>query len=278
MPQQTDPTASSLWARRWLATVEGFGRNYRDRLASGKALARDGRVLRVTVSPGLIEAEVQGQSYLIPHDTAIEIDPFSDEEWERALAGLAGRADYVAQLLADEMPTDIERVFAEAGAVLFPRSPDQLRHFCTCNQPGPMCTHAGAVHYVLAANLDTQPFLLFGVRGMPPEELVEHLRARWAGDGEAPLQEEPAAPPAPPEPPIAPLHAAGFYAAGPELDAFSVSIAPPQVEAALLRRLGKPPFAGKDEDPLPALTQVYSAVTRRALQALGRSGEKRRKG
>jgi hypothetical protein len=68
-----------------------------------------------------------------------------------------------------------------------------------------------------------------------------------------------------------------FYRAGVELDEFQITITPPLVEGSLLKRLGRPPFAGEHEDPLPALTRAYTVVTHRALQALGRSGEQKRK-
>ncbi len=280
MPKQQEPLGESWWAQRWLGLLVGFDRANEARLTRGRAFARDGRVFQVVVSQGLVEAETQGSSYLVPNATAITVAPLTDADWERVIAALAGQTHYVARLLAGEMPPEIEDVFAAAGVSLLPQRPGELAADCPCREEQPMCKHVAAVHYVLAANLDAQPFLLFTLRGREMDEVLAQLRERWsgAGAGQEGDEESPPAVTPPEESLLAPLRAADFYHAGPELDELSIAIAPPQVEAALLKRLGRPPFAAKDEDPLPALTSVYAAVTKRALAALGRSGERRRQG
>jgi uncharacterized Zn finger protein len=281
MPKQTKQTkqpGESWWAQRWLGNLERFGWEYQSRLARGRSYARSGHVMQAEVRAGVVTAQVWGSAPR-PYRVQLRLKPLSDEVWEHAIAALAEQAVYVAKLLAGEMPQEIEAIFAAAGAPLFPQSPGEIEASCTCPDWANPCKHVAAVHYVLASNLDAQPFLLFQLRGRTAEQITEALRGRWADDAGtdgAAVAEEPA-PGAAPEALTAPLRAARFFQAGPELDALSIAISAPQVEAALLKRLGKPPFAGKDEDPLPALTQVYAAVTKRALQALGRSGERKRK-
>jgi uncharacterized Zn finger protein len=140
-----------------------------------------------------------------------------------------------------------------------------------------MCPHEAAAQYVFALNLGVQPHLLLTLRGYNSVALIQETQRRWAtyqasaaqSAGEAEAEAQDGA--------LAPLRSDRFYHAGPELDAFSVTIAPPQVEAALLRRLGSPPFVEPDEDVIAPLTQVYALVTRRAQLALDRSGERSRK-
>jgi uncharacterized Zn finger protein len=54
---------------------------------------------------------------------------------------------------------------------------------CTCSdartQP---CKHVAATGYALAARLDTDPLLLFTLRGRRPEDLLPAVRARRAGE------------------------------------------------------------------------------------------------
>ena len=50
--------AASWWARRWMATLDGFG--WAGRLARGRSYARNGRVLDVEITPGMVRARVQG--------------------------------------------------------------------------------------------------------------------------------------------------------------------------------------------------------------------------
>jgi uncharacterized Zn finger protein len=278
MPKRRDEPGQSWGARRWLENLESFGPDYQGRLSRGRSYARGGHVLQAEVTAGTVTAQVWGSAPR-PYRVRIRLTPLRDEVWEQAVAALAGQAAYVAKLLAGEMPQEIEAVFARAGAHLFPRRPSEIESSCTCPDWANPCKHVAAVHYVLAANLDAQPFLLFQLRGRTAEQVTAALRERWAADlgGEDEGQAAELEPGTVSEGQLAPLRAARFFQAGPELDALSITVSPPQVEAALLKRLGKPPFAGSDEDPTPALTQVYTEVTKRALQALGRSGEKRRK-
>jgi uncharacterized Zn finger protein len=278
MPKQTKQSGESWWAQRWLANLESFGWEYQSRLTRGRSYARGGHVLQAEVRAGVVTAQVWGSAPR-PYRVQIRLQPLPDNVWDRAVVVLAEQAVYVAKLLAGEMPQEIEQIFAAAGAHLFPQTPGEIESSCTCPDWANPCKHVAAVHYVLASNLDAQPFLLFQLRGRTAEQITAALRGHWAdevgGAGESAAQ-EPAAEAAS-DALTAPLRSERFFQAGPELDALSLAISPPQVEAALLKRLGKPPFAGKDEDPLPALTQVFAAVTKRALQALGRSGEQRRK-
>ena len=151
--------------------------------------------------------------------------------------------------------------------------PDEIEATCTCLDWSRPCKHVAAVHYMLATNLDMQPTLLFTLRGRTNAQVLSALRARWSADmtGAAATGEDDDAPQGQAHSQgHTPLRVERFYQAGAELDDFQISGAPPQVEGALLKRLGKPPFAAEQEDPLPALLRAYSAVTARALQAQSR--------
>jgi uncharacterized Zn finger protein len=275
MPRQHVQSPVSLWAQRWLASLESLGPEYPEYLARGRAFARDGRVLRVSVSEGLIEAEATQPSYLLPRHVTIEVSRLPDDVWERAVGALASKASFVAGLLAGDMPHELDDAFASAGESLIPATQHALISTCTCGDRGPVCEHIAAVHIVIAANLDLQPFLLFALRGRSANEVIAAVRRRWtARADEGGKVGEEIGTDASAAPTIAALRPHGFYHAGHELDEFDVTVTPPVVEAALLKRLGKPPFAGVHEDPLPALAQVYTAATRRALQALGRSRDR----
>lgn len=273
MPRQSRSAGESWWAQRWLGVLIGFGGDYAGRIARGRSYALNGRVWHAEVRPGIVTARVQG-SFVAPYDVEIRIAPLASAAWDRAIAALAGQAAYAAKLLAGEMPTDIETVFAQAGAHLFPQSPDEVEGTCTCLDWVRPCKHVAAVHYLLASNLDMQPALLFTLRGRPLEQVVAALRARWSAEMAGSASEDETAPEAePPHETNRAMRPDGFYRAGAELDDFRVTIAPPLVEGALLKRLGKPPFAGEHEDPLPALLRAYAAITARALRAQTRGGE-----
>ncbi len=85
--------------------------------------------------------------------------------------------------------------------------------------------------------VDEDPFLLFVLRGRAKDEIVESLRALRA-DSIADVSGKPTATPES-VPALADLLAT-FYQAGDELQRLTPSIAAPEIDSPLLRRLGAP--------------------------------------
>ena len=248
------------WAQRWVAVLESFG--WDNRLQRGRTYARKGQVMNIDVRPGRVTARVQG-SRRAPYTVQIEIAPLRDDQWERAIDAMAQQALFSAQLLAGEMPPEIEQAFQTAGVSLFPTSGEVAMH-CSCPDWVIPCKHIAAVYYLLGEKFDHDPFLLFALRGRTREQVIAALRARRAAD--APQVTE-AAPEEESEPAAEPLEAdlSRFWGLRDSLGGFRVTIAPPPVETALLKRLGPPPFSRRPEAFVGALTLAYAAVTDQAL-------------
>jgi uncharacterized Zn finger protein len=237
--------------------LESFG--YGGRLARGRTYARGGAVLSMAVSRGQVTARVQG-SRPKPYDVTITVPPLSDEQWARVTAAMGEQAIFAARLLAGEMPQEIEQAFATAQVPLFPRSARDLVTHCSCPDPANPCKHIAAVYYLLGERFDSDPFLLFELRGRDKDQIgaaLRELRAAGVGDVEPaePVEVERA-------PALADLLASFDEPAAP-LDQIIPQIAAPELEAPLLRRYGPPP-AGTAED----LTTVYRALSRLALDRL----------
>ena len=246
--------ASSWWGKQWLQTLEGFG--WDSRLQRGRSYARRGQVVDLKLGPGGVTAGVQG-SQPRPYQVQIKLRPLSDAQWDQAVAALEGRPLFVGQLLAGEMPEELEELFTAAKAALFPQQSKDLEMSCSCPDWAVPCKHLAAVYYLLAEWLDRDPFLLFEMRGRDRDALLAALRERQGA------VEETSAVPAEPE---EPLSAAGFWAAG-SIELGPDNEAPPPVPHALLRALGDPP--GWDETPLTTLLRpVYDTVARRAAAVL----------
>ncbi len=257
----------SWWAGRWSAALERLVDS--KRLARGRTYARKGQVLDIKIAGGRVSAPVQG-SRPRPYQVTIEITPLSDEVWERVADALAEQALYAAQLLAGEMPQDIEEAFTAAGASLFPDKQKELKTSCSCPDWANPCKHVAAVYYLLGEQFDEDPFLLFELRGRTREQVMAALRARRAGDtaAEEGAAEEEALEDGPPLPEAL----ADYWSAGAALDEIRITIQPPPVGAALLKQLGRPPFWDEAVDLATLLGPVYDAVTTAAL-ALAYSAE-----
>ncbi|MBC7252056.1 MAG: SWIM zinc finger family protein [Anaerolineae bacterium] len=270
---QRGQIGKTWWAGRWIRALEAIMDS--KRLARGRRYARKGQVLEINEQAGVITARVQG-SRRTPYNVRIEITPLSDEEWDKVVEAMAEQALFAAKLLAGEMPPNIEEAFATAGVSLFPGRSKDLVTSCSCPDWANPCKHIAAVYFLLGERFDEDPFLLFRLRGRTKEQIMEALRAKRAAG--AAVIAEPATPYEPEQTPAvesAPLEASldRYWDLGEDLDDFRVTIAPPPVEAAVLKRLGAPPFWEGPQDFLSSLGAIYAAVTARAMeQAFGQNG------
>ncbi len=175
------PIGVQWWGQQWVQAMERLGHG--GRLDRGKRYARNGSVLRLEIEHGMIYADVQG-SRSKPYRTAVHFKIFDDEEWERALKALSEQAIYAAKLLAGEMPGDIEGVFQGVGLSLFPRDHRDIMFECSCPDWGEPCKHAAALYYLVAEQLDANPFVAFHLRGRSREAVLSTLRQHRGGTHE----------------------------------------------------------------------------------------------
>jgi uncharacterized Zn finger protein len=158
----------SWWATRWLAVLAGF--DIGARLGRGRSYAHNGQVLSIDIARGEVKAKVQG-SRPKPYDITIGVKQLSAKDWAKLVKALGGQALFVAKLLADEMPQDIETVFKDAGLSLFPGQRADLTTACSCPDWSNPCKHIAADYYLLGEEFDRDTFLIFRLRGLSREEL-----------------------------------------------------------------------------------------------------------
>jgi uncharacterized Zn finger protein len=257
------------WAERWIKALEKI--TDAGRLRRGRSYARSGQVLAVEEKKGEIHAKVQG-SRPNPYRITIRLKSLTDRQWEAVIDALADRAIFTAQLLAGEMPREIEEAFSAAGVSLFPGARDELETQCSCPDWANPCKHVAAAHYILGEQFDEDPFLLFRLRGRSQEQLLSALRERRqsmpsaeAEDAGVALAEESAPYEAQSED-AAPLEESldAFWQLGQSLAQFPTTIREPATRYPVLRRLGQPSFLS--EDIVARLGPAYDAMTREALR------------
>jgi len=66
---------------------------------------------------------------------------------------------------------------------LFPE-PRQIDMDCSCPDVAGVCKHVGATLYGVGARLDARPELLFHLRGVDPQELIEQATEDLAAAGQ----------------------------------------------------------------------------------------------
>ncbi|MGW5114554.1 SWIM zinc finger family protein, partial [Streptomyces noursei] len=168
--------ARSWWGGAWLEALEGSALDG-ERLARGRAYARDGRVDTINVTPGRVIATVRG-SRPRPYSAEVRITTFTEQEWDALLDDVAAHPDRLAALLAKKLP----RALAEGAVRLLP-GPGELTPRCSCPDSGRPCKHAAALCFQVARLLDADPFVLLLIRGRGERELLDELARRNADHG-----------------------------------------------------------------------------------------------
>src|SRR5713226_1207859 len=164
--------AASWWGQRWITVLESFGLG--TRLTRGRSYARSGQVVRLEIKEGEVDASVQG-SRVDPYVATIGLKRISKAQRDKLGLSLASDIALVARLIDGELPPDVEKCFANAGAPLFPRRSGDLITSCSCPDSSNPCKHIAAVYYLLAEEFDRNPFLLFELRGLPRDKFMALL-------------------------------------------------------------------------------------------------------
>ena len=173
VPQSTIPEEDTWWVQQWVDLLNSY--RFKKRLERGRNYARQGHILSLEFKNSKVHAKVQGTA-AEPYQLSIWIDRYTDEDWSYIINTLSEKALYSAQLLAGEMPDDIERVFTSNGLSLFPFTLADVNSKCSCPDPKNPCKHIAAVYYQLGDFFREDPFVLFQLRGRTKEQILEALR------------------------------------------------------------------------------------------------------
>ncbi|MDR1916967.1 MAG: SWIM zinc finger family protein [Synergistaceae bacterium] len=162
------------WTEGFISYIESIASPRPNNAA--KNYVKSGKVVELTVTPGLIEARVQGRRKLPYHVRLYSPIP-TTEQLEEVKRRLADKAIYKALLLSGEIPRELNEIFTMSGIALMPEDYARSQLQCTCPEPENICKHILAVLYVVSATFDRDPFLLLQMRGFDKESLLSSLTA-----------------------------------------------------------------------------------------------------
>ena len=252
---------ATWWGQRWIEALEQLSANYSNRLARGRTYARAGRVHDLEVAPGKVTARVTG-SRPTPYKVTLRLAALGAAAWDKAVAEMAKQAMFAAELLAGQMPKEIDQAFRAAGRSLFPAADKDLQTDCSCPDWANPCKHVAATHYVLGEAFDKDPFLLFELRGRGKDAVLGALRKLRAGADFAVASSTGAAPTREviPTVSLAGQDPGDFERLRGPVAPLRFRIEPPASPAALLRQLGAPPSWSVDATPVDLLGPLYQAA------------------
>ena len=160
--------AKSFWGEAWCGHLESFS-DFANRLPRGRTYVRNGSVCHLAVAKGRIEAKVSGSAL---YTVKVEIKTLPGKRWGAIKGRCSGQIGSLLELLQGRLSDRVMAVVTDRQDGLFP-SPKEISLRCSCPDSAVMCKHVAAVLYGVGARLDTKPELLFSLRGVNHEELIE---------------------------------------------------------------------------------------------------------
>ena len=168
-------TGRSWWARKWMAKLESMGLGAR--LGRGKNYAISGQIVSMAIAGPHVTAEVVG-TRRDPYRVTVDFRTPDDAAHDRIVAHLRSEPMLVARLLVDDLPTEVEALFAAEGFDLFPGGklgPGKydMTTACSCPDYANPCKHSSAVLLILGEEVARRPATLLELRGIGMEELCD---------------------------------------------------------------------------------------------------------
>jgi hypothetical protein len=162
----------TFWGQAWCQNLQSYA-DLAYRLDRGRNYVRSGAVVDLKIAAGEVIARVAGTRLYKVH---IGIAPIAGRHWQRVVRASTGRIGSLVGLLRGELPDDVLRVVTDREQGLFPK-PSEMRMSCDCPDQASLCKHLAATLYGVGARLDDKPELLFVLRGVRAEDLVERAAA-----------------------------------------------------------------------------------------------------
>lgn len=160
--------ASTFWGKAWCDNLEAYS-DYESRLPRGRTYARNGSVIDLKISKGKIQALISGSELYNAH---VHIDPISSKQWKTIKEQCAGKIGSLLELLSGKLSKEIMTIMTDLKTGLFPK-PKEIHLDCSCPDWADLCKHLAAVLYGVGSRLDAHPELLFLLRSVHHEELID---------------------------------------------------------------------------------------------------------
>jgi uncharacterized Zn finger protein len=158
---------TTFWGNAWCDNLERYA-DLANRLPRGRAYARNGSVLDLTIGEGRVEAYVAGSEL---YRVTVALAPLGKARWRRIVGRCTGRIGSLVGLLRGDLSDDVLAVLTDAGEGLFPE-PREMKLDCSCPDSARVCKHVAAVLYGVGIRLDARPELFFVLRQTDQAELL----------------------------------------------------------------------------------------------------------
>ncbi|MDR0998796.1 MAG: DEAD/DEAH box helicase family protein, partial [Treponema sp.] len=149
------------WGSWFIDILDGYQMGAR--LDRGRTYANTGRVLSLEFDEGRAVAKVEG-NYRPFYRVTITFSPL--EEQEEVYRMIEEDPALLARIAAGELPEEFLQKLKARGINLIPRRWREMKRSCSCPDDGDPCKHMAALYYIIAREIDSDPHVLFRLRGM----------------------------------------------------------------------------------------------------------------
>lgn len=172
------------WGESFVLALEGFIDP--GRLSRGRAYRTDNRILKFEQNDNHVKATIRGNInpyFGVTKEPRYKVDikfnTISKAQWQAAIKQIGNNANWLSKLMLNEIPVDIDEAFS--SSYLLPKSYGDVEASCSCPDWDNPCKHIAGVYYRIANILDSEPMLLFSLRGISPAQLIVELKKTELG-------------------------------------------------------------------------------------------------
>lgn len=153
----------TYWGEQFLNAFENI--DFSNRLPRGKHYASNGSVRSINIDKNKIQAKVKG-SLPKPYDIQVVIPEFTDSQKDQLLEAIQSNPSILANLLNRKLPSDLLQIATSYNIQIFPKEWKDFNMKCSCPDWAVPCKHLAAVIYLIANEIDLNPFKVLELHGL----------------------------------------------------------------------------------------------------------------
>lgn len=163
---------TTWWGKRWLESLSDI--DFANRIPRGRTYANTGRVYDVVVEPerGRVRAKVEGACNPFYHVTLM-FEQVSEADKNALMSDLVNNMAVLSKLTNRELDPCLLDIALKHDIKLFPTSWKDINMRCDCPDFAVPCKHIAAVIYIVSEIIDSNPFIIFNLKGIDLLKEVE---------------------------------------------------------------------------------------------------------
>jgi uncharacterized Zn finger protein/superfamily II DNA or RNA helicase len=175
---------TTWWGKQWLNAFNQI--DYSNRLPRGKTYANKGAVSQVKMEENTISALVEGSGWE-PYEVLIKVPKFDGDTQKKLVQLVSDNPFFLSKLLNRELPPELDAACRQKGIHIFPQSWRDLKGKCSCPDSAVPCKHLAAVLYIIANEIDKNPFVVFDLHAFDLVKALEQAGFTQGGSEDIPI-------------------------------------------------------------------------------------------